>query len=364
MGCGSGIERFWGNAHLPDPVRERKVAQKAGLRYETRSGPGIRRAKVRGGFRYLHPGGQVVRNAATLKRIQSLVIPPAWTSVWISPRENSHIQATGRDAKGRIQYRYHTAFRQIKDEIKFHKLLAFGRSLPTLRAALRRHLRLPGLPRPKVLATVVSLLESTSVRIGNIEYAKENGSFGLTTLRNRHVKVRGSQMLFRFRGKSGVEHEVEITNPRLAKVVRSCQTLPGEELFTYVDEEGSVHSVDSGDVNEYLRELSGADITAKDFRTWNGSCLAIVNFTERLKVTSANPTLKSVVEVIKAVAKCLGNRPATCKKFYVHPAVVAAYESGELMNYVARLSKQGGRLPAHYEEQILLAILKDAGKPV
>jgi DNA topoisomerase-1 len=349
---------------LPDTVRERRVAKKAGLRYEMPSGSGIRREKLRNGFRFVHPGGQVVRNAATLRRIQSLVIPPAWTSVWISPRENSHIQATGRDAKGRIQYRYHTAFRQIKDEIKFHKLLSFGQSLPKLRAALKRHLKLPGLPRLKVLATVVSLLESTSVRVGNNEYAKENGSFGLTTLRNRHVKVRGSQILFRFRGKSGVEHEVEITNPGLAKVVRSCQCIPGHELFTYLDEDGTVHSVDSGEVNEYLRELSGADITAKDFRTWNGSCLAIVNFTERLKEAPANPTLKSVVEVIKAVAKCLGNRPATCRKFYVHPAVVTAYQNGQLMNYLERLSQPGGRLPARYEEHILLAVLKDAGAPL
>ena len=351
---------------MPNSVRERKVAQKAGLRYEIPSGPGIRREKLRNGFRFLHPGGQLVRNAATLKRIQSLVIPPAWTSVWISPRENSHIQATGRDAKGRIQYRYHTAFRQIKDEIKFHKLLSFGSSLPKLRAALKRHLKLPGLPRLKVLATVVSLLESTSVRIGNSEYAKENGSFGLTTLRNRHVKIRGNQMLFRFRGKSGVEHEVEITNPRLAAVVRSCQTIPGHELFTYVDEAGSIHSVDSGDVNDYLRELSGADITAKDFRTWNGSCLAIVNFAERLKEmeTPTNPTLKSIVEVIKAVAKCLGNRPATCRKFYVHPAVLAAYQNGQLINYLETVSQSNGRLPAHYEEQVLLAVLKDAGSPL
>jgi DNA topoisomerase-1 len=328
------------------------------------SGPGIRRVKLRGAVRYLHSSGKPVRNAATLKRIQSLVIPPAWTSVWISPRDNSHIQATGRDAKGRIQYRYHVAFRQIKDEIKFHKLLSFGGSLPKLRAALKRHLKLPGLPRLKVLATVVSLLESTSVRVGNSEYAKENGSFGLTTFRNRHVKIRGSQILFKFRGKSGVEHEVEITNPNLARVVRSCQCIPGHELFTYLDEAGVAHSVDSGDVNEYLRELSGADITAKDFRTWNGSCLAIVNFTERLKVTPSNPTMKSVVEVIKDVAKCLGNRPATCKKFYVHPAVVAAYQNGQLMNYLEKLTQPTGRLPVRYEEQVLLAVLKDAGSPL
>jgi DNA topoisomerase-1 len=345
-------------------VRERKVAKKAGLRYEMPSGPGIRRVKFRGKFRYLHPAGQLVRNATTLRRIQSLVIPPAWTSVWISPRDNSHIQATGRDAKSRRQYRYHPAFRQIKDEIKFHKLLSFGRSLPKLRSAVKRHLKLPGLPRLKVLATVVSLLESTSVRVGNNEYAKENGSFGLTTLRNRHVKVRGSQILFRFRGKSGVEHEVEITNPGLARVVRSCQCIPGHELFTYLDDEGVAHSVDSGEVNDYLRELSGADITAKDFRTWNGSCLAIANFTERLEEAPGNPTLKSVVEVVKAVAKCLGNRPATCKKFYVHPAVIVAYQNGQLMHYLEKFAQASGRLPVRYEEQVLMMVLKDAGSPL
>jgi DNA topoisomerase-1 len=341
----------------------KKVAKKAGLRYEIPGGPGILRKKVGKGFRYVYSNERPVRHAPTLKRIRELVIPPGWTSVWISPRENAHIQAIGRDAQGRKQYRYHPAFRQIKDEIKFHKLLSFGRSLPKIRAALKRHLKLPGLPRLKVLATVVSLLETTSVRVGNDEYAKQNGSFGLTTLRNRHVKVHGSQLLFQFRGKSGVEHTVAITNQRLARVVRSCQSIPGHELFSYMDEEGAAHSVDSGDVNEYLRELAGADITAKDFRTWNGSCLAIASFSERLRMAPANITVKSVVEAIKEVARCLGNRPATCKKFYVHPAVVAAYENGELARYLARLSRPNGRLPVRYEEQILLAVLKETGAP-
>jgi DNA topoisomerase-1 len=327
-------------------------------------GPGILRKKIGQGFRYFYSDGRPVRHAPTLNRIRKLVIPPAWTSVWISSRDNAHIQAVGRDALGRKQYRYHPAFRQIKDEIKFHKLLSFGQSLPKIRAALKRHLKLPGLPRLKVLATVVSLLETTSVRIGNAEYAKQNGSFGLTTLRNRHVKVHGSQLLFHFRGKSGVEHTVEITNSLLARVVRSCQSIPGQELFSYVDDEGAAHSIDSGDVNEYLRELAGADITAKDFRTWNGSCLAIVNFSERLRIAPANITIKAVVEAIKEVAKCLGNRPATCKKFYVHPAVVAAYQNGELAKYIAKLSKANGRLPARYEERILLMVLKEAGTPL
>jgi DNA topoisomerase-1 len=343
---------------------EKKIARKAGLYYEIPGGAGIRRKKVGRSFRYVYVSGRPVRHTPTLKRIEKLVIPPAWTSVWISNRENAHIQATGRDAQGRKQYRYHPAFRQIKDEIKFHKLLSFGRSLPKIRAALKRHLKLPGLPRLKVLATVVSLLETTSVRIGNSEYAKQNGSFGLTTLRNRHVKVHGSRLLFRFRGKSGVEHTVEITNPRLARVVRSCQSIPGQELFSYVDDQGVAHSVDSGDVNEYLRELAGTDITAKDFRTWNGSCLAIANFTERLRIAPTNITIKAVVEAIKEVAKCLGNRPATCKKFYVHPAVVTAYQNGELAKYLAKLSKPNGRLPARYEERILLMVLKQVGAPL
>jgi DNA topoisomerase-1 len=346
---------------VSDSRRERKLAAKAGLRYQMPGGPGIRRKKIGKSFTYLYPSGRPVRDPATLKRIRLLVIPPAWTSVWISSAENAHIQATGRDARGRKQYRYHADYRQLRDEIKFHKLLSFGRALPKLRASVRRHLRLPGLPREKVLATVVSLLEATSVRVGNDEYAKQNGSFGLTTLRNRHVKIQGDQLFFHFRGKSGIEHTVEITHPRLARVVRSCQSIPGHELFTYRDEEGAVHSVDSGDVNQYLRDLTGVDISAKDFRTWNGSCLAIANFIERLR-TSAAANAKSVVETIKEVAKCLGNRPATCKKFYVHPAVIAAYQSGDLLRHLAK-AQPNGRLPARYEERILLALLKKTGAP-
>lgn len=334
------------------------------MRYEIPGGPGIQRKKQGKGFLYLNPNGRPVRQTTVLQRIQSLVIPPAWNSVWISPRPDSHIQAVGRDALGRKQYRYHPAYRAIRDEIKFHKLRFFGRSLPKLRAAVRRHLKLPGLPRFKVLATVVSLLEATSVRVGNDEYAKQNGSYGLTTLRNRHVKVHGSHLVFQFRGKSGVEHTVELTNPKLAQVVRSCQSIPGHELFSYVDEEGKAHSIDSGDVNEYLRELTGTDITAKDFRTWNGSCLAIAHFAELLKDETHRATAKSVVEGIKAVAKCLGNRPATCKKYYVHPAVLAAYETGELAKYLAKVTGSNGRLPAHYEERILLTVLRQTGAPL
>jgi len=343
---------------LLDSSAERVVARKAGLRYRIPSGAGIRRRKVGKGFTFVYPSGRPVRDAATLKRIQALVIPPAWTSVWISPQPDAHIQATGRDARGRKQYRYHASYRKIRDEIKFQKLLVFGRSLKKLRVAVKRHLKLPGLPRQKVLATVVSLLETTSVRVGNDEYAKQNGSFGLTTLRNRHVKVHGDHIQFHFRGKSGVEHTVEVTDPRLARVVRSCQSIPGHELFTYVDEEGAVHSIDSGDVNEYLRELTGTEVTAKDFRTWNGSCLAIANLMVQLQ-TSTTVTAKAVVEAIKEVAGCLRNRPATCKKFYVHPAVLSAYQTGELTKCLATLPRTNGRFRFRYEEQLLLALLKN-----
>ncbi len=342
---------------MPDIPRERKIAKQAGLRYEIPGGPGVRRKKAGKGFTYVHENGRPVRDRRRLKRILSLVIPPAWTSVWISPREDAHIQAAGRDARGRKQYRYHPGYRQIKDEIKFHKLLAFGRSLPRIRAAVKRDLKVEGLPKRKILATVVSLLQTTSVRVGNDEYAKQNGSFGLTTLRNRHVKVNGSQIKFHFRGKSGVEHTIEVSDQRLARVVRSCQCIPGHELFCYKDEEGQVHSIGSGDVNEYLRELTGADITAKDFRTWNGSCLAIVNLAARARA-SEKTTVKAVVEAIKNVAASLGNRPATCKKFYVHPAVLDAYQSGELSKRIDSLSLLSGRLPLRYEEKVLVALLK------
>ena len=248
-----------------DPV---EAARAAGLRYVSDTNPGITRKRAGKGFTYTGPDGEKVRDKETLARIKALAIPPAWTEVWISPDEHGHIQATGRDAKGRKQYRYHARWREVRDETKFNRMVAFGKALPGIRKRVEKHLSLPGLPREKVLATVVRLLETTLIRVGNEEYARENKSFGLTTMRKQHVQVNGTELRFRFRGKSGRTHNVSVVDSRLAAVVKRCQDLPGQDLFEYVDDGGEMQDVDSADVNEYLREISGEDFTAKDFRTW------------------------------------------------------------------------------------------------
>jgi DNA topoisomerase-1 len=307
-----------------DPVRSARLA---GLRHVTDGRPGIRRQRRGKGFSYLDAAGQLLRDPRERRRIAALAVPPAWTEVWICPLGNGHLQATGRDARGRKQYRYHHDWRTVRDETKFGRMAAFGEALPRLRARLESDLALPGLPREKVLAAVVKLLETTLIRVGNEEYARENDSFGLTTMRSRHVDVAGATLRFRFRGKSGREHEVAVADRRLARVVRACRELPGHELFQYVDESGERQAVDSADVNEYLRAVTGEDFTAKDFRTWGGTVLALAALRAADRELEAR---RAIVDAVKRVADRLGNRPATCRKYYVHPAVLAAFLDGSL----------------------------------
>jgi DNA topoisomerase-1 len=374
-----------------DPVLSARLA---GLRHVADAKPGIRRRRRGKGFSYLDPAGQPLRDPRERRRIEGLAVPPAWTEVWICPLANGHLQATGRDARGRKQYRYHPDWRAVRDETKFGRMVAFGEALPRLRARLDRDLALPGLPREKVLAAVVKLLETTLIRVGNEEYARENDSFGLTTMRSRHVDIAGATLRFRFRGKSGKEHEVAISDRRLARVVRACRELPGHELFQYLDESGERQAVDSADVNEYLRDVTGEDFTAKDFRTWGGTVLALEALRDGGAVRPAaqaqvetqareseageggeggaggeggergaagsfarganreREAKRAIVEAVKRVAAQLGNRPAICRRYYVHPAVIAAFLDGSL----EAADGGGGGLPEI--EALTLALLR------
>jgi len=337
---------------VPDEVKSAKLA---GLRYFIPKGHGIQRKPAGEGFTYLGPDGEPVSDEDTLARIKSLVIPPAWTSVWISPQANTHIQAVGRDAKGRKQYRYHPEYRKVRDLIKFDRMRAFGRALPRIRRAMGRDLSLKGMPKRKVLGATVKLLETTYIRIGNEEYAEENNSFGLTTLQNRHVEVLGHTLKFKFRGKSGQHHEIKVRDRRLAQIVRSCKDIPGSALFEYLDEEGKPQTIDSGDVNDYLREISGGDFTAKDFRTWGGTCLAVSCLLARCAATEEDKATKAaMVEVVKEVAAKLGNKPATCKKYYIHPSVLQCYEAGHLRE-LADKYREGQ--PEQFYERVVLSLL-------
>lgn len=313
---------------ISDPVES---ARDAGLRYVTDAKPGITRKKFRKTFRYFDADGKRITDETVLARIKSLVIPPAWTDVWICPNANGHLQATGRDARKRKQSRYHPRWRQVRDETKYERMKLFGEALPGMREHVEQDLSLPGLPREKVLATIVRLLETTFIRIGNEEYARENHSYGLTTMRNKHVEIEGATVRFRFQGKSGKVHDIDLNDRRLARIVKRCLDLPGYELFQYLDDEGSRHSIDSADVNEYLREISGQPFTAKDFRTWAGSVLACTLLREFEAFESQTQAKKNVVEAIKAVSERLGNTPSVCRKCYVHPAVLDTYMGGELL---------------------------------
>ncbi len=309
-------------------AEESHIAREAGLRYVTDSAPGITREGEPGQFRYRDPSGKLLRKAATLKRIRALVIPPAWSAVWICAYDNGHLQATGRDARGRKQYRYHAHWRATRDANKYELLNEFVRALPRIRAAVKKDLHLPGMPRRKILAAVVSLLEATLIRVGNEKYARDNGSFGLTTMRNRHIKVRGERMQFDFRGKSGKQHRIELVDARLAGIVRRCRELPGQELFQYLDDQGVPQNIDSSDVNAYLAEISGADYTAKDFRTWAGTVLAALALRQLEAPESETARKKNITQAITMVAQKLGNTPAICRKCYVHPGILAAYPGG------------------------------------
>jgi DNA topoisomerase-1 len=312
---------------VTDPVLS---AKEAGLRYVSDAKPGIRRVRAGKGFRYVGVDGKTVKDKETLGRIRSIVIPPAWTDVWICASANGHLQATGRDAKGRKQSRYHARWREVRDETKYERLLLFGAALPEIRQQVEQDLKLAGLPRQKVLATIVRLMEMTLIRVGNEAYARENHSYGLTTMRNRHVTVGGSTVTFKFQGKSGVKHTIDISDRRLARIVQRCQDIPGYALFQYVDQEGEAHEIDSSDVNEYLREVSRQDFTAKDFRTWAGTVLAGMMLREFAAFGSAAEAKRNVVEAIKRVAARLGNTPSVCRKCYVHPAVLECYMEGGL----------------------------------
>jgi DNA topoisomerase-1 len=308
-----------------------EAAESAGLRYVSDTMPGIRRKRAGKGFTYTGPDGKTLRNPEQVARIRSLAVPPAYTDVWICPLPNGHIQATGRDARGRKQYRYHAKWREARDETKFGRMLAFSRFLPRIREQLERDLALPNLPRRKVLAAVVSLLESTCIRVGNEEYARSNRSFGLTTLQDRHVEISGSKLRFEFRGKSGKTHQVSVNDRRLARIVQRCQALPGEDLFQYVDGDGARQAIGSGDVNDYIREISGEEFTAKDFRTWAGTILAVGALTEIGPWTSQSQGKSNVLKAIDRVAEQLNNTRAVCRKYYVHPAVFESYLAGTLL---------------------------------
>ncbi len=345
----------------PPSADTRAAARAAGLRHVDDREPGIRRVRRGDAFRYVDPKGAPVRERETLARIKALGIPPAWREVWVCPDARGHLQATGRDAKGRKQYRYHAAWRAVRDGTKYNKLLDFGAALPALRERTERDLGLPGLPREKVLAAVVRLLEGTLIRVGNEEYAKQNGSFGLTTMRDRHVTIAGAGLRFRFRGKSGVEHAVEVHDRKLARIVRQCRELPGQELFQYVDEDGARHSIGSADVNDYLREASGQDFTAKDFRTWAGTVLALMALQELEAFDSKTQAKRNVVAAVKHVASRLGNTPSVCRTCYIHPAVLDAYLDGTLLR---TLKRRAERALAHRlehlrpEEAAVLAFLQ------
>jgi DNA topoisomerase I len=339
------------------PVKSAAIAR---LRYVTDRRPGIRRFTSGGGFRYVGVNGRTIRQKALLARIRALAIPPAWTDVWICHDPRGHLQATGRDAKRRKQYRYHPDWRQTRDETKFDRMQAFARALPLLRRRARADLAKPGLPRAKVLAAIVQLLERSLIRVGNEEYVRQNQSFGLTTLRNRHVKVRGGTLQFHFRGKSGKQHTIDVNDWRLAQVVKQCRDLPGQELFQYVDEDGTRQRVGSGDINDYVREVTGDEFTTKDFRTWWGTVLAVTALRELQPGRTRTQSEKNVLLAIEAVAGLLGNTRAVCRKSYVHPGVVDCYVDGSLVKILERHAKAAAKPIAglRADEVALLAVLK------
>jgi DNA topoisomerase-1 len=339
------------------------AAASAGLRYVTDAAPGLGRRRTGDkSFTYHTASGRPVKDKATLDRIRALAIPPAWTDVWICADPRGHIQAVGRDAKGRKQYRYHPRWREVRDDAKYGRMIAFGKALPAVRARTDRDLRRQGLPRDKVLATVVRLLERTLIRVGNEEYARTNRSFGLTTLRDHHVDVRGPRLRFRFRGKSGKMHEVGLEDRRLSTIVKRCQDIPGQELFQYIDLKGRRHSVESEDVNRYLREITGRDFTAKDFRTWAGTMRAA--WALHAVAAAAGPQHKAtkthVVRAVESVARRLGNTPSICRKCYIHPAIIDSYLDGSLRGTLTRRAAREIAAPAgklRPEEAAVLRLL-------
>jgi DNA topoisomerase-1 len=338
---------------VKDPVES---ARAAGLHYSTDETPGIRRVRKGKGFRFVRPDGRPVTDRGDLERIRALVIPPAWTDVWICTDPRGHLQATGRDARGRKQYRYHARWREVRDETKYGRMAAFGRALPSIRRRTEADLRRSGLPREKVLAAVVRLLEKTFIRVGNEEYARANHSYGLTTMRDGHVKVSGSKVRFIFRGKSGIDHELELDDRRLARIVKQCRDLPGQDLFQYRDESGSVVNVGSADVNAYLKDITGRDFTSKDFRTWAGTVLASELLRECEAAPSETKAKKNIVQAVEVVARQLGNTKAVCRKCYIHPAVIDAYLDGSIATTNGRTVRAIGKMTA--AEAAVLGLLQ------
>lgn len=325
------------------------AGEMVGLRYCNDNEPGLRRRRAGKGFRYLDENGRLISNVRTLDRIKSLAIPPAWTDVWIAPRSDGHIQATGRDAKGRKQYRYHPQWTACRDEVKYSNLVAFARTLPDLRKRIEADMGLRGLPRERVLASVVWLLDHALIRVGNAAYARENGSFGLTTLRDRHVDVRGSRLRFVFRGKSGKEWKLTITDRRIARIVKGAQDLPGQHLFQYLDESGQRHSIGSENVNAYIRERSGGDFSSKHFRTWAGTVEAANLLKDTDRPETRHETARALNHVIDKVAASLGNTRSICRKCYIHPAVLDAWDDGRLSSELESLGSR--RTPKRYSSE-------------
>ncbi|MGN6625687.1 MAG: DNA topoisomerase IB [Tepidisphaeraceae bacterium] len=356
-----------GTAERSPVIEKAKAAAKdAGLVYVNDSKPGIRRLRRGKAFTYVGVDGRRVTDPDTELRIKALVIPPAWEDVWICTLPNGHLQATGRDERGRKQSRYHAKFREARDSAKYDRVLKFAAALPKIRGRVKRDLALPGMPKQKVLAAIVSLLEKTLIRVGNERYAKSNRHFGLTTIHNNHAKVRGSTVQFRFVGKSGVNREVDLQSPRLAAIVRKCQELPGQDLFAYVDEKGSAHDVKSTDVNDYLQSVTGQPFTAKDFRTWAGTVLAATALKEFEAFDSNTQAKRNVVKAIEHVAERLGNTKAVCRKCYVHPVILESYLDGSLVSQVKQAAekelKQVSRLPA--EEAAVVTLLQQKLKRI
>lgn len=357
------------NIQLPDKVIKailndaEKSAEAVNLVYVHDHEPGITRVKKGKSFLYIM-GKKKVADAAVLDRIKKLVIPPAWTNVWICASENGHLQATGFDLRKRKQYRYHSLWSSLRNQTKFYRLHQFGSCMPAIRERIEKDLSLPGLPQEKVLAAVVCLMERTSIRIGNNAYEKLYGSFGLTTLKDKHVDIRGASMQFVFKGKKGVTHKISLTSKRLANIVKQCRDIPGKELFQYYDEQGNHSCIDSGMVNQYLKSISGQDFTAKDFRTWSGSVQALLAFRNLEPGDTETGVKKNVVAALDLVAAHLGNTRTVCRKYYVHPVIIDLYESRKLHRYLAELDpaeRKPGKTGLAAEEHLLMKILEKEG---
>jgi DNA topoisomerase I len=344
-----------GAARLADPAESARVAR---LRYVIDQTPGIRRRRSAKGFVYLAPDSKIIRDSDELQRFRSLAIPPAWRDVWICPLAHGHLQATGRDARKRKQYRYHRRWREVRDENKYDRMLGFAKKLPAIRRKVAQDLGLPGLPREKVLATVVRLLETSMIRVGNQEYKRQNNSFGLATLNSRHVNVSGASIRFEFRGKSGVRHAVDLNDRQLAKIIKQCRDLPGHELFQYIGDDGERYAIDSADVNDYLRQIAGEEFSSKDFRTWAGTVLAARALGEFHSGDKKPQLKKNILQAIEVVAQRLGNTKAVCRKCYIHPAVIESYTDGSLLQLLRRRAKKA-RNSAHdlASEAAVLALL-------